>query len=273
MLIEEKKLKHWMDHFYGYGSWNARIWFIAYEEGGGDLPEEVAEKINYFYNVHPPGAEASLCDIRELYKHVSVRMEGPRADLFTNLFEHRFDSNAILHGLWKNLIAFEHGYRKEKLPDLLAYQKSLFVSASEQKAALIQLYPLPSPHNHAWYYAWLDMPEFGFLKSRTLYQEHVYQSRIQQILKNISVYTPEVVLMYGMDNINTLKNSVQSSFPAAKFKMIKGTKHKIPQHHRAELNETTTMLITTQVPTLRHNRIETGFDWQELGEMVKSANE
>jgi hypothetical protein len=268
MLIEEKKLGHWIDHFYGYGSWHARIWFIGYEEGGGDVPEEVAEKLNYFYNAHPPGAPATLCDIRELYRHVTARIDGPKAGLFSNRYQYRFDNNAIQHGAWKNLIAFEHGYRNEALPDLLAYQKNLFASPPAGHEALIQLYPLPSPHNHAWYYSWLDMPQSGFLKSRTLYQDHVYPGRIQTILHNISLYKPDVVLMYGMNNINMLKRSVQAFFPAAKFNMVKAIKQQIPQHHRADFHGTT-MLITTQIPALRHNRIETGFDWQAFGKTVK----
>ena len=77
--------------------------------------------------------------------------------------------------------------------------------------------------------------------------------------------------MYGMDNINTLKKSIQEFFPDTKFKMIKATTREIPQHHRVDLN-TTTMLITTQLPALRHNRIETGFDWEEFGKRVKSEN-
>ena len=88
-------------------------------------------------------------------------------------------------------------------------------------------------------------------------------------LHNISVHKPEIVLMYGMNNINILKSAVQEFFPTAKFKMIKAVERKIPQHHRADFNETT-MLITTQIPALRHNRIETGFDWQEFGRVVRS---
>jgi hypothetical protein len=267
MLIEENVLKHWIDHFYGYGSWQAKIWFVGYEEGGGDVPEEVADKLNYFWSKHGPETNASLCDIRELYKYVAARVDGPKAGLFTNLYEYRFDSNAIQHGVWKNLIAFGHGYRNEKLPDLLAYQKNLFALPSAHNEALIKLYPLPSPHNHAWYYSWLDLPQLGFLKSRTLYQEHVYQRRMHNILHNINVYKPEVVLMYGMNNINVLKESVQAFFPSAKFKMVKAIKLQIPQHHRADFNGTT-LLITTQIPALRHNRIETGFDWWAFGTMV-----
>jgi hypothetical protein len=33
------------------------------------------------------------------------------------------------------------------------------------------------------------------------------------------------------------------------------------------------MLITTQIPALRHNRIETGFDWQAFGKSVKSEKQ
>ena len=275
MLIEEKALKHWIDHFYGYGSWHAKIWFVGYEEGGGDLPEEVAEKFNYFYNVHASTTQPTLCDIRELYRHVTFRVDGPRAGKFANLNDHRFGKNATLHGAWKNLIAFVHGYKnclpasQENLLELLTYQQNSFALHSMPTEALIQLYPLPSTHNHAWYYSWLDQPQFPFLKNRTLYQEHLFSIRMQGILDNLSAHKPEVVLMYGMDNINALKKSVIDFFPEAKFNMVKATKQQIPQYHRADFKGTT-LLITTQVPTLRHKRIETGFDWQEFGKIVKA---
>jgi hypothetical protein len=271
MLIEEKILRHWIDNFYGYGSWHARFWFIGHEEGGGEVPEEVADKINYFYKIHPPTTAGTLCDIRELYRHVVFRWDGPKANSFNNLYEYRFDTNAVQHNVWGNLAAFVHGYRNEKPSDLLEYQKRTFASPSANNEAWIKLYPLPSPHNHAWYYSWLDLPQFRFLKRRALYQEHVYEHRIHGILSNISTHKPEVVLMYGMENINTLKKSVQEFFHGVNFKMIKATKRQIPQHHRADV-EGTTLLITTQIPALRHNRIETGFDWEEFGKRVTSEN-
>src|SRR5687768_12227655 len=122
MLIEEKALRHWIDNFYGYGSWHAKFWFVGYEESGGDLPEEVAEKINYFFRVHASSEDGSLCDIRELYRHVAVRWDPSRSasagkpPLFANRHEYRFASGAVQHGIWKNLIAFVHGYRNEELP-------------------------------------------------------------------------------------------------------------------------------------------------------------
>src|SRR5687768_1098438 len=139
MLIKEKPLQHWIENFYGYGSWQAKFWFVAHEEGGGDLPEEVAEKFNYFYNVHAGDTRPTLCDIRDLYRHIGARLDGPRAGLFKTLYDYRFDSNASLHGVWKNLIAFVHGYRSENLPDLLAYQKNSFALQSAHNEALIPL--------------------------------------------------------------------------------------------------------------------------------------
>src|SRR5689334_14477333 len=175
MLIPEQALKHWIDNFYGYGSWSANMWFIAYEEGGGDLPQEVAEKLNYFNTNHASTVQPTLCDIRELYRHVGIHIDGPKAGLYSNLYDYRFETNAVQHNIWKNLISFEHGYKNKKLPELFDYQKNLFASPSANREALIKLYPLPSPHNHAWYYSWLEVsPRFDFLKSRALYESHLY---------------------------------------------------------------------------------------------------
>ncbi|MBL0744464.1 hypothetical protein [Chryseolinea lacunae] len=268
MLINEKPFLHWLTHFYGYGAWQAKVWFVGYEEGGGDLPEEVAAKINYFLDAHGAATAPELCDMREVYRHVPFFSDGPKADKFTNRHDYRFGNQAVLHGVWKNLISFEHGYRNEKLPDLLAYQKNSFAVASAQRQALVQLYPLPSPHNHAWYYSWLDLPQFPFLKSRVLYEKHVYDYRIKNILQQVVTHKPEVVLMYGMNNINALKLSVQEFFPDAKFKMIKAVKLHIPQHHLADLGETK-LIVTTQIPALRHGRVETGFDWEAFGKSLR----
>lgn len=264
MLIQEKALNHWINHFYGYGSWDARIWFIGYEESGGDVPEDVAERLNYFTS-HHPASEATLCDIRELYKSVAARLEGPRAAKFTTLFDHRFGKQAVQHGGWKNLIAFAFGYENKKLPDLLNYQRKNF--AAGVREALINLYPLPAPHNHAWYYSWVDIPGLEFIRSRSMYQDHLLDTRLRSILQNIKRYSPEVVVMYGMSNINTLKKSVQGFFPGASFTASKAIWQHIPQYHRADI-EKTTLLITTQVPTLRHNRVETGFDWYAFGKSI-----
>jgi len=265
MLIKEDALKHWLDNFYGYGSWQARFWFIDHEEEGGDTPEEVADKLTYFQKIHPKN-NPTLCDLRQLYKSTTFSIKGPRADLFNNLHDYRFDSNAVQHGEWKNLIAFVNGYEGEPLPDLLEYQKKSLALASNKREALLRLYPLPA-HSHAWYYSWIELKNLPFLKSRAMYQEHVYENRMQTILTSIKTHTPEVVVMYGMETIDKLKRSVQEFYPTVKFKMIKAVKKVIPQHHRADLGDTT-LVITTQIPGLHHNRVETGFDWEVFGKSL-----
>ncbi len=269
MLINEKPLQHWIDHFYGYGSWDAKIWFVTYEESGGDLPEEVAEKIDYFYSTNKTSIPA-LCDLREIYKQVLFRIEGPRAKRFKNLYDHRFGTDAVLHGVWKNLIAFVHGFRQQAVPNLLEYQQKVFATGKSE--ALINLLPLPSPHAHAWYYAWLDLPGFQFLKSRVSYQDQVYPNRIHTLIEKIRKHQPDVVLMYGMENINRIKQSIQEYFPEQKFKMVKSIKLQLPQYHRIDV-EGTILLITTQTPALRHNRIETGYEWEYFGRSVANYNE
>jgi len=261
MLVEPELLIHWLAHFYGYGTFEAPVWFVSHEENGGDLPEEVSEKLSYFSDQHRSATQPTLCDIREMYKRVA----------FTTMHDYRFGSNAAQDTIFGNLISFAHGFRNKKLPGVLTYQKNAFVSSVTPNEALIRLYPLPAPHSHSWYYSWLELPSpFGFLKTRDQYQRQVYPDRIGNILNKISAHKPEVVVMYGMSNINSLKRSVQDFFPAAKFKTVQSTKLQIPQHHCADLNGTR-LIITTQIPALRHNRIETGFDWFEFGKSVRSV--
>jgi hypothetical protein len=268
MFIEPKGLNHWIKNFYGYGSWRARFWFMGYEESGGNTPDEVAEKFHYFSKSHSSDQKVELCDIRELYRHVTVPEDDSKAASFTNRYDYRFGPKAIQNSVWKNLIAFACGYQGKKLPDPLAYQKQKFALPDLQSEALLSLYPLPSPHNHAWYYSWLNLPNVDFLKSRTRYEEQVYETRIHTILTNLKAYEPEVVLLYGMHNINTLKKSVCAFFPGTTFTLVKAIKQQIPQHHRAKVNGTI-LIITTQIPALRHNRIETGFDWEKFGDLVR----
>ena len=270
MPITEDALNHWIKNFYGYGSWEAKIWFVGYEEPSGDMPEEVADKLNYFSKNHRSAENPTLCDIRELYRNVRFTLDRSRAETFTTLHDYRFGGSAVQRGEWKGLISFVHGYRSQPLPDSsenLNYQRSS-LAAVKGNEALLRLYPLPA-HSHAWYYSWLDLRGIDFLKSRATYQEHVYEGRITSILHQMIDYKPEVVVMYDMAGINVLKESVQQSFPDVQFKSVKAIKRKIPQHHVAELPDTT-LVITTQSPGLRHNRVETGFDWEAFGRSLHS---
>lgn len=265
MLISETNLQLWVDRFFGYGSWNAPLWLVGYEEGGGDLPEEVADKTNYFACHHH--AAPTLCDARDLYRAVKYRGDGPKGKNFDTLYDYRFGNDALLHGAWKNLIAFVHGYNNDQLPDLLDYQKNRFLLSLD--VAMVRLYPLPSPHSHAWYYRWLVVSEeLSYIRYRERYEERVYPDRMSAILKQMKEHRPKLILMYGMNNVQKIKESFEQEFAGLKFKMVKAVKMQVPQHH-ATCFDGTQIVITTQVPTLRHNRVETGFDWQYFGNLIR----
>lgn len=268
MLIEENKLQQWIEKFYGYGLWSAKVWLISYEEGGGELPEEVAEKLNYFSAASPGHVQPILCNIRDLYRHVSYRDEGPKGRTFETLYDYRFATDAMLHGSWKNLIAFAHGYRRQTVPDVLTYQKDSFLNNGQE--AVIRLFPLPSPHSHAWYYSWhIVSKPLEYIRKRELYEKRLFPDRIDTILNQMAIHQPSLVLMYGMNNIQGIKEAFCRAHPTAKFKMVKATKLEIPQHHTTDVANTR-VVITTQIPTLRHNRVETGFNWHYFGQQVNS---
>jgi hypothetical protein len=87
MTINETSLKHWIEFFFGYGTWRSPVWFVAHEESGGELPEEVAERIEYFKEFHKNTTSPVLCELREMYKRLSFRYEGPKSHLYKNHFE------------------------------------------------------------------------------------------------------------------------------------------------------------------------------------------
>ena len=269
MLIKEEKLAHWIDNFYGYGTWDSRVWFVAYEEDGGEVPGDVADRVDFFSSSNQISAP-TLCDIREVYRAITYRSETSKTDLFPNRYEYRFGPGAGLSNVWKNLIAFEFGFRNEVAPDFLFYQRNILAAAEHGNEALVKLYPLPGPRSHAWYYAWLETPGIEFLKSRSLYEQALFNKRMEVILSNVEKYKPQLVLMYGMTNINSLKEKIVKWAGTGEFKMIKGTKLEVPQHHRIDL-EGTIIVITTQFPALRHNRPETGFNWYDFGRRVAGS--
>ncbi len=235
------------------------------------MPEEVADKQNYFMDTHTDVNSPTLCDLRALYKQVRFTPQRSRADVFSTLHDYRFGPNAVQRGEWKGIISFVHGYNNQPISDsetYLEYQRYSLATGVNNEA-LLRLYPLPA-HSHAWYYSWLDLKDMDFLKSRAAYQERVYEARMKTILKQMHVYHPKLVVMHDMTGINTLKGTIQGHFPGVKFTSMNAIPRKIPQHHIAKLPEIdTTIVITTQDTGLRHNRPETGFDWQAFGKELR----
>ncbi len=266
-LISESALGHWIENFYGYGNWEAPIWFVNHEEPSGDMPEEVADKLNYFIENYPGDGGPTLCDLRALFKSVRYTHQRSRSDDFDTLHDYRFGHQAVQRREWQGIISLVHGFNDLPVGNAetsLHYQVHSLASG-ENNEALLRLYPLPA-HSHAWYYSWLGLKNMDFLKSRAAYQEHVYQTRMGTILEKMRIHQPKLVVMHDMTGIHTLKASVQAHFLGVKFTSVKAIPRKIPQHHIAKIPEIGTILVmTTQSTGLKHNRVETGFDWETFG--------
>lgn len=265
--MQQNLLQHWIDSFYGYGSWSAPHWYISYEEDGGDTPEEVAEKIEFFGKRQSVGDD--LVDIRELYKVCTIPWDSNRLASLETLFDLRFGQQANSSTVWRNLSAFGHAWENEKFTDELEYQRHQFARKDRGREAWLKLYPLPA-HSHAWYYAWLELPDLPFLKTRVTYEDHLFRTRLTKFVEGIRQYRPRLVLMYGMNNIQAIRQFIIASFPGTRFGSVKSTKLKIPSHHYTTIGNTM-LVVTTQIPALRHQRVETGFDWAAFGSQLRVA--
>lgn len=196
MPLNPTHLQHWIDNFYGYGRWDAPVWFIGYEEGGGSDYMEVKQKLDYFYNnwpINPP----YLSDIRDLHENVTSGIPPSRAKNYLNHFEYRFGVKAYKdpQSTWKNPIQFSHGFTQMPLPsdlDILNYQKNVLATKNE---VLVELFPLPSPRKRDWYYGWLGLPN---LHTRHKYEESLFDNRIKYIRSKINITNPKVMVFYGV---------------------------------------------------------------------------
>ena len=207
MLIEATAPKYWIDNFYGYGSWRRQVlvrWLWRTRRRCTRRSSRKAKlllqcaRVRYGLALRHPwivrssGIPVGRAASREIYQ--PERPPFWSRCNFTRWLEkpHRLCA-----------------WIPKRKPSWSAHvSEKLICTSSAPNGALIPLFPLPA-HNHAWYYAWLELPQFPFLKSRALYEDYIYSTRINQILKNITVYKPEVVVMCGMDNINLLQKSVQ----------------------------------------------------------------
>jgi len=207
MPLNSAKLQHWIDNFYGYGSWDAPVWFIGYEEGGGAY-SEVEDKLNYFYK--PGNQNNGLSDVKNMH-HAIPSSKNPTVNL-GNLY---FGSKPKRQPTWARLNKFLEGYHQLPIP-----QPNKFINANPfAKSALIELFPLPhSKVNGKWEYAsnsWVNHSHFTnssgqqWLLNRSSYESNVKQSRVINICNQYNKSNPEVVLCYMSFSRGSSKGSNQ----------------------------------------------------------------
>jgi hypothetical protein len=175
MSTDLEKLDAFIRQFYGYGSWDAPLWFIGMEEGGGRKIEELDRRLKAW-----DGTEA-LADLKDY--HAALGGTG------------WFAERPKLQTTWAKLIRIAMKYEGKAINGeaVRAYQRDELARRAGT-TALIELLPLPSPSLSEWLYATLNVPS---LESRESYQTATLPFRKSAIRTRLERHKPEVVVFYG----------------------------------------------------------------------------
>jgi len=273
MPLDPAKLQHWIDNFYGYGSWDAPVWFIGYEEGGGADYKEVEQKLDYFDINHKNSNGPTLCDIRSL--HLAVKCHAKYYDTHGELrFTGTHPNGSKLQGTWGNLIRFVKGYCGKIYDSDLEYQKTSLAFPEKGNEALIELFPLPSPNKQVWYYGWLDIKDETLrplLKTRKSYEDSLVENRLNSIKKmaDQKIESLQIMVFYGISGkVNAIKDIFKSE---GKFEPFKINLSKSDSNNTRIKNiqiykyRSIKIIICDTAPSSKKKIV----DWFELGEYTK----
>jgi len=171
-------LTEYADKFYGFGTWDAKIWFIGIEEAGGWQEQDVQRRLDAW----KLNGKRDLEDAPKFYPASGNKRW--------------HDDEACQQPTWKQLIRMLLVARGKPDTDdaLLNYQRCDFGCAGGREC-LAELLPLPSPSSTAWNY--LKWSGLSWLHSRSLYQNHVLLERAYSIQQKLERYRPRVVIFYA----------------------------------------------------------------------------
>lgn len=173
-------LQKFMKEFFGYGNWEADLWFVGMEEGGGNSIEEIRNRINSW----DKRGRRNLEDVYEYHKDIEVGMEF-------------FREKPALQRTWSKLIRIFLSIKglSSKTEDVRKYQSKEWGRLSGE-TCLIELFPLPSPSASKWFYR--DYSTLSFLINRTVYKHHLFKHRSEAIRTKIQEHHPAKVIFYGL---------------------------------------------------------------------------
>ncbi len=164
--------------FFGYGCWDAPVWFVGLEEAGAGTPEELQARLA----VWDQRGRRELEDAPVFYPACGQpQWHGP---------------NATLQPTWRQLLRMLFTARGEPVaePNLLENQK-LALCASSGSVCLTELSPMPAPNHRLWPYA--DHPGLPeWLRTREQFRHTVSAGRIATLRERIATHHPRAVVFY-----------------------------------------------------------------------------
>lgn len=151
--FDDARLASYAMNNYGYGSWDAPVWFVGLEEGGGEDPNQVARKVDAWHRL---GAR----ELSDLYAfHVDAGITqwfGERARIQTTW------------GKYSRLALLRE--RASVTPEDVRRHQADVLGRPGLGTCMIEVMPLPCPNEKAWHYdRWSSLPQ---LASRELYRSH-----------------------------------------------------------------------------------------------------
>lgn len=199
--VDSGILSRLIEHYWGYGSFEAPIWMVGMEESCGE--EDFPKRINAW---HTRG-ERQLDDAAGYHEEIGAP-------------EH-FGERANLQRTWSKLIKTylaAYGHRT----DTSETRRFQIVSLGRVEPVLlptcfIELMPLPSPSTGKWWVK--DHTDLDYLRTRKAYMAKVADERAKKLKALVAEHRPVAVLFYG----STLRNH---------WERVSGTLECHPAHDR-----------------------------------------
>ena len=164
--------------FFGYGRWDAPVWFVGLEEAGAGTPEELQTRLTAW----DQRGRRDLEDAPAFYPASGQHQwHGP---------------DATLQRTWRQLIRLLLLARGEPVSEqaLLEYQTQTLGAFSGQ-VCLTELSPLPAPSHRQWPYAAHEaLP--AWMQTREQFAQTVAAARIATLREKIALHHPRAVIFY-----------------------------------------------------------------------------
>ncbi|OHA22122.1 MAG: hypothetical protein A3H57_04885 [Candidatus Taylorbacteria bacterium RIFCSPLOWO2_02_FULL_43_11] len=171
-----------IEHFWGYGSLNATVWFVGMEEGLG--PTTDTQELETRFRA---ADGKTTIDMRRDMSHLVGHMKW-------------FRSGAPIQPTWKHPIALYLYLKNHRIPtseEIREHQGLILGDSILKESSTIELMPLPSQkaHESTWLYA--SYPVLG-LRTRKEYLRTYKPARILGLKQLIAEHTPKLIIFFSV---------------------------------------------------------------------------
>lgn len=246
--LNQKTLLTRLESFWGFGNYASQYWFVGMEEGGGNEIQEVSKRLSVWEQLGSP----ELIDNFEYHKGISGYG-----------YENHFQGKIKLQPTWAKLIRAylnaENPNKEYSVDDIKKFQAQSW-GRSNSNNCLLDIFPLPSPSAHDWYYdKWCTIP---ILQSRDTYKNALQAKRIDSLQQKISIYKPKVVMFYAFDN-----NYIKLWEQVAEINFTAKNNFKIFREKSAYVSkrDETLFVVTYQPSAIWNNEY-----WNNLGKLIRT---